>query len=172
MSETADMAAAAAPTEAHDQLQPFEGTFKAEVKMWMGPGEPHVTTGTMTNTRVLGGRFLQQDYQGDAIDGPFPSFEGKGYWGYNTLTHRFEGFWIDTASTQMQTEQGSVNEAGTEWTMTGTVTCAGSGDPMSKRSVIRLIDRDHHQMETYFQGADGNEMKVMEIQYVRVEATS
>ena len=168
MSEsTTDFVALAAPNEAHQKLQPFEGTFKAEVKMWMGPGDPHVTTGTMVNSFALGGRFLQQDYQGDAVDGPFPSFAGKGYWGYNTQAEQYEGFWIDTASTMMQTEQGQVNDAGNEWTMTGSMTCPATGDHMHKRSVIKLIDNDHHSMETFFTGADGQEMKAMEIQYVR-----
>ena len=46
--------------DAHKRFEPFVGTFKAEVKMWMGPGEPHVSTGVMINTLDLGGRFLKQ----------------------------------------------------------------------------------------------------------------
>ena len=30
-----------------DRLKPFIGTFAAQVKLWMGPGEPMVSTGTM-----------------------------------------------------------------------------------------------------------------------------
>ena len=52
----------------------------------MGPGDPMVTTGVMENTLALGGRFLRQDYTGDPSDGPFSNFEGRGYWGYNTVT--------------------------------------------------------------------------------------
>ena len=74
-----DFAALAAPTEEHTKLQAFVGTFAAEVKIWMGPGEPVVTTGVMTNSMDLGGRFLRQTYQGDAAEGPFPSFAGRGY---------------------------------------------------------------------------------------------
>ena len=32
----------------------------------------------------------------------------------------------------------------------------------------RLIDEDHNQIEMFFTGADGNEMKAMEINYERV----
>ncbi len=53
-----DFEAMSRTTEAHERLKPFEGTFKAEVKMWMGPGDPMVSTGTMTSTLELGGRFL------------------------------------------------------------------------------------------------------------------
>ena len=57
--------------------------LRREVKIRMGPGEPSITTGVMTNSMDLGGRFLRQSYQGDAVEGPFPSFAGRGYWGYN-----------------------------------------------------------------------------------------
>ena len=99
MSETAQATAPhSTPVEAHETLRQFEGKFKAEVKLWMGPGDPHVSTGVMTNTMALGGRFLQQEYVGDQTEGPFPNFEGKGFWGFNTVTNQYEGFWIDTAS--------------------------------------------------------------------------
>ena len=48
----------AAPSADHERLTPFLGTFKAEVRIWMGPGDPMVSTGSMTNTWALGGRLL------------------------------------------------------------------------------------------------------------------
>ena len=152
----------------HKKIQPFEGTFKSEVKMWMGPGDPMISTGTIKNSWKLGGLYLYQDYVGDANDGPFPSFEGQGYWGYNTGTKQYEGFWIDNASTMMQTESGDVDTDGKVWTMLSQVTCQQTGQRMEKRSVITLIDKDHNKIEMYFTGEDGNEMKAMEINYVRV----
>jgi hypothetical protein len=133
----------------------------------MGPGEPHVTTGVMVNTLDLGGRFLRQEYTGDPQDGPFPNFEGRGFWGYNKIDGRYEGFWIDTASTQMQIENGQVDGTGAVWTMTGDMTDAMTNQPMRKRSVITLQDDDHHTMEMFFEGPDGSEMKGMEIRYTR-----
>ncbi len=40
-------------TAATVRLEPFVGTFKAVVKLWMGPGEPMVSTGR-TNIRATG----------------------------------------------------------------------------------------------------------------------
>ena len=49
-------AAAASMGPEHQSLARFEGTWRAEVKLWMQPGaEPQVSQGTMTNTLVLGG---------------------------------------------------------------------------------------------------------------------
>ena len=157
----------AAPTGAHEKLKPFEGSFRAEVKMWMGPGDPIVSTGTMTSTFDLGSRFLHQRYVGDQSDGPFPNFEGRGYWGFNTMTNQYEGFWIDTVSTFMQTESGDVDDSGTVWTMTGSMPCKEPGKTTKKKSVITLKDNDHHSMEMYFKEPDSNEVKGMEIQYTR-----
>ena len=146
------------PDEHHTRLEPFVGTFKAVVKLWMGPGEPMVSTGVMTSTMELGGRFLHQHYEGDpAPDAPFPDFQGRGYWGYNHTTKKYEGFWIDTASTMMQNESGDVDASGKVWTMRST----------QKKSVITLTDRDHHSMEMFFKDSDGNEIKGMEIKYIR-----
>lgn len=152
----------------HQRFQPFVGKFRAEVKMWMGPGDPMVSTGTMTNTLELNGLYLQQDYVGDASDGPFPNFEGKGFWGYNTTSNRYEGVWIDSACTTMQNETGQVDASGKVWEMRGEMLCPQSKQMFQKRSLIKLQDKDHHSMEMFFTGPDGNEMKTMEINYERI----
>lgn len=153
------------PGEHHKKLEPFVGTFRAEVKLWMGPGEPLVHTGTMTNSWAMDGRFLQQTYQGDATDGPFPDFKGQGYWGYNDGSSQYEGFWIDTASNVMMSEQGTLE--GSTWTMRGDFADPCDGNTMAKRTVIELQDDDHHSMTQYMTMPDGKEFKSMEITYVR-----
>ena len=157
----------AAPGPDHDRLKPFLGTFKATVSIWMGPGDPMVSTGSMINSLALGGRFVKQDYKGDpsADPTPFPEFEGQGFWGFNKNTQKYEGVWIDTASTVMQHESGTVDATGKVWTMTGDIV-GPDGEISVKRSVITLVDDDHHSMEMYF-SKDGQEFKGMEIRYIR-----
>ncbi len=150
------------------RFQPFAGKFRAKVTLFMGPGQSHVTTGTMVNSYQLDGLYLHQDYVGDPSEGPFPAFLGKGYWGYNTTTGKYEGFWIDNASTMMQTEQGDVDDSGKVWTMHSEFCHPASGQLMKKRSVITLIDKDHHRMDSFVTGSDGQDIKTMEIEYERV----
>ncbi len=161
-----DFAAMAAPGDEHALMNPFVGTFGAVVKLWMGPGDPQVTTGEMVNQMDLGGRFLNQVYTGDPGEGPFPGFEGRGFWGYNKIDAVWEGVWIDSASTVLQVEKGSVDESGRVWNMAGEMTNPMTGQPIRKRSVITLIDDDHHSMEMFFESEEG-ELKGMEIQYER-----
>lgn len=156
-----------AVTEHHRALSPFAGEFSAEVKFWMGPGEPHVSTGVMINEWDLGGTFLKQTYTGDRDPhSPFV-FEGRGYWGFNTTTGRYEGFWIDTASTMMQTETGDFDPGAGRWIMRSAFIHPETGAQMSKRSVFTIISDDEHLMESYFPTPDGGEFKVMEIRFVR-----
>lgn len=155
------------PGDHHALLQPFVGTFRAEVRMWTGAGEPMVSSGTMTNAWRVNGLFLQQHYVGDASEGTTDSFHGEGYWGYNTASRCYEGFWIDNASTVMQMESGSLHEDGRVWEMHSQVTHPQTGQVMAKRSVITLLDDDHHRMEVYYTVSDAEEMKIMEINYNR-----
>ena len=132
-------------------------------------GEPMVSTGVMVNTLDLGGRFLRQEYKGDPSDGPFPNFEGRGYLGFNTVTEQYEGFWIDSASTSMQHETGTLDASGKTWNMAGTMTDPQTQQPMQKRSVTTVQDQDHHSMEMFFTSAEGPQAKAMEIHYTSVK---
>jgi Protein of unknown function (DUF1579) len=155
------------PGAQHALLKPFVGTFKSIVRIWMGPGNPMESTGTMASDFQVDGLYLHQNYTGDPNEGPFPNFCGRGYWGFNFATGKYEGFWIDNASPMMQMETGDVDNAGKVWTMLSEMVNPQTGDPMTKKSVISLIDDDHHSMQMYFVGPDGNEFKGMEIQYTR-----
>lgn len=158
--------APAGPGAQHKPLHDFVGTWRATVTMWMGPGEPMVTTGTMVNSLDLGGRYLKQDYTGDPNDGPFPSFEGRGFWGYNDVTAQYEGFWIDNASNQMATEFGPYDPKAKSWNMKGHMALPGGGS-MAKRSLIAKVSNNEHTMDMFFTGPDGKESKGMHIKYVR-----
>ncbi len=157
-----------AVTDHHRALSPFAGEFTAEVKFWMGPGEPRVWAGVMVNEWDLGGTFLKQTYTGDSDpNAPFSIFEGRGYWGFNTTTGRYEGFWIDTASTMMQTETGEYDPSNRRWTMHSAFIHPETGAPMTKRSVFTLLSDDEHLIESFYLTPDGGEFKVMEIRFVR-----
>ena len=156
-------AALAATGPQHESLARFAGTWRAEVKFWMDPAQPpQVSRGTMTNMLVLGGRFLQQEYRDDA-----GMFEGRGFWGYNTIDQRYEGVWIDSMATFFQIEHGQHDPAADTYTMVGTMTDPTSRRPMRKRSVIVYRGPNEHTLEMFFEGQAGRENKAMEIRYTR-----
>lgn len=151
----------------HNRLEPFAGVFKARVKIFMGSEGSHESHGTMTNSWHVNGLFLHQEYVSNASDGRYPTFSGRGYWGYNTVLARYEGFWIDNASTMMHLETGHVGDSGKVWTMTSEIVHPHSRQKVKRRNVITLIDFDRHRMDAYMTGPDGKEIRTMEIEYVR-----
>ena len=164
------MSASSTVSPANDQMKllaPMAGTFRAEVHFYMGPGEPHKSTGTMINSWDVGGTYLKQDYTGDQSDGPFPAFMGRGYWGYNKVDARYEGFWIDNASTMMQFEQGQADSTGRSWEMHSSFTHPETKQTCKKRTVFTIKDDDHHDMVTHMEFAPGSETKVMVIDFTR-----
>lgn len=165
MSEAAEQGPIA-PGPEHERLAPFVGTFATVVRLWHGPGDPFESSGTMVNRWVHGRRFLRQEFKGDAVEGAPTVFEGSGYFGYNRSDRRYEGVWVDNASTQMQFEHGDVDAAGRVWEMRGSFTDPNSGATIDKRTVITVHDDDRHDMVVYFKLPEG-EFKAMELLYRR-----
>jgi len=152
------------PGPEHELMKPFEGTFKSEVKMWMGPGAPMTSSGTMVNRWSLNGLYLEQVYESEP-GGPFPGFAGRGFWGFNQTEKVFEGFWIDTASSAMQMEKGSVDQSGKVFEMHSEFSHGGA--VMKKRTVFEVINDDQHKMLAHTTPPSGEEMLTMEIVYTR-----
>jgi hypothetical protein len=164
--QTADCPHMAPPGIEHELFKQFVGTWKGKVQIWMGPGDPVESTGTMVNEMDLDGRFLKQTYTGDANDGPFPNFAGRGFFGFNNTTGKFEGFWIDTASNQMATEFGDYDEATKTWTMLGEMNMGG-GKTCGKRSVFTVLNENEQTLEMFFDMPGAGESKGMHIHYTR-----
>ena len=78
------------PGEQHARLaEHFEGTWDTKMSLWMEPGaEPMVSTGTSTNTMILGGRQLKMEYSGTFMDMPFM---GIGFTGYDNVRGVYTG---------------------------------------------------------------------------------
>ncbi|HTO86889.1 MAG TPA: DUF1579 domain-containing protein [Thermoanaerobaculia bacterium] len=166
MDEKAAMEAmqkAATPGEGQKKLEPLVGTFDAKVTMWMGPSKPpEESTGTSETSWVLGNRFLETKYQGTFMGQPF---SGIGYTGYDNVTKKYVGTWMDTMGTGMMVSTG---------TMTGNVmkSRAAMSDPMTGKmshatETFTIIDNDHNKMEMWQPGPDGKNVKIMEINYTR-----
>lgn len=156
----------ARPGDEHALMQPMVGAFRAEVSLFMGPGEPVVMRGSMRNEWDLGGLFLKQTYTGDpAADGQ-PGFDGRGYWGFNQTTGEYEGFWIDIATSMFQLERGSVDASGRVWTMIGQLPHP-QGGTLRKKSVITVESPDRHRIEQFLTPEGGEEFRSMQIVFTR-----
>jgi len=154
----------ATPGEAHKWLEPVVGTWDAKITIWMAPGAPpQESTGTSENKWVLGGRFVEQRYEGNFMGQPF---SGVGYTGYDNYKKKYIGTWMDTMGTMMMISQGDA--AGKTLTMTSTMDDIMTGKTATVKSEIKIVAPDHHVMEMW--GPDpktGAPFKTMEIHYTR-----
>lgn len=156
---------AAAPNDAHKKLQPFIGTWKTKVTMWMAPGAPpDTTTGVSINTWALGGRYIEQRYTGTFMGQPF---HGIGYTGYDNIKKVYVGTWIDNASTAIMMTIGKLDSSGKSMSFSGTMDDPMSGKALPMEEKINFLDKDHHTFEMWSPGPDGNMYKSMEIDYKR-----
>ena len=157
----------AAPGEMHKNLEPFAGTFNTSASMWMAPGAPaEVTKGTAHNSWILGGRFLEQRYDGTFMK---QAFHGIGYTGYDNLTKKYVGLWMDDMGTAVMVSEGKMDDAN-NWSFVATMPDPMSGKMTEVKEKLILKDHDHHMFEMWVPGPDGQPFKTMSIEYVRAKA--
>lgn len=160
----AAMMEAGTPKAPHRLLDPFVGTWNAVVKMYMDPSmPPEESIGRMATSWILNGRYLEQRYEGDFGGQPF---SGLSIWGYDNAAGKYVGTWIDSMSTTIAWNEGTVSADGKTFTLSMTAT-----DPMtglaSKGEEVLTIDSPNQNTMTMYELRDGARIKNMEIVYKR-----
>ena len=159
------MAKAGTPGEAHKKLEPMVGTFDTKVKMWMDPSKPAEESSGKTESKwVLGNRFVQENYEGTFMGQPF---SGMGYWGYDNITKKYTGTWMDSMGTAMMNSTGKVDASGKVMTYTAMMNDPMTGKLCKITEKVTVADNDHHLMEMWGPDPSGKNYKMMEITYVR-----
>ena len=153
---------AAEPGPMQKWLTQLEGEWTSEAKD-TASGSEATDKGAMTSKMVMGGRFLQMEYDG-RWHGKF--FKGGGFLGYNNVDKRFESAWVDSGGSMISFMTGQADASGKVLTLTGEVTDPTTGKKAMMREVLTILGKDAHKTE-FFIPADGKEMKIMEINYTR-----
>ena len=158
-------AAYATPGEAHARLAKLEGTWDVKTKSWMDPSQPpEETTGSCEFRMVLGGRYLEQRFQGTAMGQPF---SGIGYTGFDNVKKKYEAYWIDSLGTGMLVMTGSLDKGGKKTVYTGSMLDPTNGKKVAIKSVDTEVDADTLLFEMWMSGPDGKMAKSMEMTYTR-----
>ncbi len=159
------MMRASTPGENHKKLEAFVGTFDAKVRLWDKPGAPpQESTGTSEGKMILGGRYVQEDFQGTFMGQPFA---GTGLTGYDNVQKKFVSSWADTMGTGIMMSMGTADASGNTLDMSGSSPDPMSGKMMTLRQKMTIADNDHHTFEMWAPGPDGKSFKMMEIDYTR-----
>ncbi|WP_051293588.1 DUF1579 domain-containing protein [Pseudoduganella violaceinigra] len=159
------MTKASTPGEAHKKLEALAGKFTVKSKMWMDPSKPPEESDGATERKwIMGNRYLEENYQGKFMG---QAFDGLGIQGYDNVTKKYFGSWIDSGSTSMTLAHGTMNG--------NTIKYKGMmSEPMMGKEVpytmnIVIADNDNHKLEMWGPGPNGKEMKWMEMSYTRVK---
>lgn len=166
----AKMKEASTPSEGHAVLEPLVGSWNASSKWWKEPSaQPEESMGTTETQWILGGRFLQEKFNGMMMRQPF---EGIGITGYDNTAKKYQNVWMDSMSTGMGIGTGTYDPASKTITTEMSMSCPMEGGEKSFRGVIKLIDDDHYAYEMYTNDPkSGEEFKAMEINYTKKGTT-
>jgi hypothetical protein len=154
------------PGEHHKHLEPLIGTWNAACRFYMdGPDQPpQESAAVATNTWVLGGRFVQQQFRGSLLD---QAFEGLGYWGYDNVSQKHISLWMDTMLTGVLHQAGSCDASGRTFTLSGSFFDPATNTTVKDRSVLTIQDNNTFTYEMFHTTAGNREEKVGEIVYTR-----
>jgi hypothetical protein len=159
------MAQAGTPGEAHKKLEPLVGKFTVKSKSWMDPAKPpEESTGSAERKWIMGGRYIEEHYQGTYGGQPFT---GKGLQGYDNVTKKYFGTWMDSGSTSMTMARGGMN--GNAIKYQGMMSDPVSGKEVPYTMTTTLTGNDSHKVEMWGPGPGGKDMKWMELVYTRAK---
>ena len=161
------MAKYSTPGPEHKKLEELVGTWDTSAKMWMDPSAaPQESKGVAENKMVLGGRFLEQNFEGTMMEQPFT---GKGYTGYDLYKKQYVSTWMDSMGTMIMSATGNTDSSG-KLTMTGSMDDPMTGKKMDFKETMTMVDKDHQLFEMWMPGPDGKMFKTLEINYTRKKA--
>lgn len=153
------------PGPMHEILAQRVGEWKAEVKMWMDPSQPPTLSEAKTICEpMLGGRYFKATHTGNMMGMPYEGYEINGY---DNLKKEFFNVWIDNMGTGVMMNYGSYDETNNTLNYNGLMT-GPTGDDMEVRMTVKLIDNNNSIFEM-FADMDGQEVKWMEIKYIRTK---
>jgi hypothetical protein len=156
----------AAPGPEHRLLASMAGQWEAEARCFMAGPEapPTVTKGSCKSTMILGGRFLQEEFQGDMMG---KKFTGMGLMGYDKFNQKYVSIWMDDMGTGIFSSEGTSDASGKVFTLNGKMDDPMTGEKAkSMRLVTRIVNPDKRVFEMH-DVALGDKSKVMEITYTR-----
>lgn len=161
------MVKAATPGPNHQLLASVAGDWTFKSRMWMNPSAPPAeSTGSVSYTTLLGGRYVEGQYRGNMMGMPF---EGRGLMGYDNVAEQFQATWADNMGTTIMYMTGQYDPDAKTITYTGRMDdLMKPGTKINVREVVHLTSPDSHTME-WFETRDGKEVKTMEIVYTRAK---
>jgi hypothetical protein len=146
------------PGPEHEKLKEYVGSWDAEMDM---NGQKSKCSATYKS--ICDGMWLQSDFQGD-LGGM--KFQGHGLDGYNMITKKYVGTWVDSMSSSPMTFEGTYDEKTKTTTMAGE-SLGPDGQPQKFKTTTVHKDKDHFTFKMFMVTSGGDENLAFTIEYTR-----
>jgi len=152
-----------APGPVHQRLNEMVGRWDVAIQYKLGK---NVQNGKATCDAklILGGRFLQQDYNSLFQGQPFQVMQ---ILGYDNQKKKVIELMMDTMSTSVLHNEGQVSEDGKVITNTGESLDPRTKKPYKLRTVYTIADHDHFTLEWYRIDEGAADEKVVTLTHAR-----
>lgn len=155
-----------APGAGHEVLKRKVGTWSLDVNMFQPDGASMGQSKGRSEVKwIFDGRYLHDTTEGDAMGMPF---QGVGTTAYDNIKHKYVATWIDNMGTGIMYAEGRYDPATKTFHYKQQMPDPTMSAYVDARATERFLDDDHWVMESYTEGPDGKDYKVMEIRYTRV----
>lgn len=158
-------AMAGTPGKMHEFLAQDVGTWTSKNTMWMAPDtEPMTSAGTTTVTSFMDGRFIKCEMSGEMPGmGPFTGF---GITGYDNVSQKFVGTWVDNYGTGIMNGTGELSTDGKTLSWKYQHNCPITKKPTVMR-IVTTMKNPSSKTEEFFaiDPKTGKEYKMMNIEY-------
>jgi len=157
------MVKAGTPGPEHKMMEEWAGNWSVKVKM-MQPGAPPMeSTGSAVITSIFGGRYMQENFKGDMMGTPF---EGIGTSGFDNVSKKYVGTWIDSMSTGIGVTEGTWDAATKMFKYDLSYNDPVTGKVKLSKIHVRVIDKNTHVSE-FLEEMGGKWVATMELTYTR-----
>ena len=153
------------PGPSHKLLDMFVGEWESTIAFRSEPGaRPEVSKGRSSIHWVLGNRFLQEDFQGEAGG---ERFQGMGLMGYDNGARAFKFVWIDSLNTALAVSSGRYSPDRNLFEMKSEMYDPLFGGLKTVRSVLQIKSRDEYEFLMVDTAPNGKEFTSLEMKYTR-----
>jgi hypothetical protein len=155
------------PTKEHEAMAYEEGTWDADVSMWMSPDAEPMKSKAVEKNEMLGKMWLMSQFEGE-FGGE--KFTGRSAMGYDPIKKKYVGGWVDSMSPFMMRMEGDYEVGAHTLTMMGEGTDVMTGKPAKHKMVTQYEDDDKKTFTMYRQADSQGEdewQKTMEIKFTR-----
>lgn len=155
----------AVPGEHHEHLARLTGAWEASGSYWLPSGERVDSHASIEAALILDGLFLETRIVTE-IDGE--TYEARGLDGYDDVTGRYVGVYVDSLRTFVLELTGTCREDGRVRTMVTEFIDPVWGRPLKNRVVITLLDGETYRLQSFLMHDDGREFPLSEYTARRV----